>query len=246
MSCTGERCCGTFPREARLGFQLAFYRAFAVPKMARVLADTGHFKRDTMRRAYDTGIVIHEIIYGGLESERGRKMIRLMNALHDRPDIQQPELSYLLNAIIVVPTRHIARAGRRPLNAAERTASWRFCRELGVRMGIQSLPCSYADAEAQFDDYEAANLAPSPEGAAITEAVLTALKDQLPLPLRGVTAQATSALLDNPRLSDALSLPRPSRSLTLALRGWARHPEGPGSASPHVQTAVLLARATCG
>ena len=79
-----------FPREARLGFQLAFYRAFAVPKMARVLADTGHFKRDTMRRAYDTGIVIHEIIYGGLDSERGRKMIRLMNALHDRPTSNNP------------------------------------------------------------------------------------------------------------------------------------------------------------
>ena len=142
------------PREARLGFQLAFYRAFAVPKMARVLAETGHFKRDTMRRAYDTGIVIHEIIYGGLDSERGRKMIRLMNALHDRPDIQQPELSYLLNAIIVVPTRHIARAGRRPLNAAERTASWRFCRELGMRMGIQNLPNSYAEAEAQDADQQ--------------------------------------------------------------------------------------------
>ena len=49
-------------------------------------------------------------------------------------------------------------------------------------MGIQNLPDSHAEAEAQFDEYEAANLAPSPEGAAITEAVLTALRDQLPLP----------------------------------------------------------------
>ena len=81
--------------------------------MANVLQRTGHFRRDTSRRAYDTALVIHEIIYGGVDSDRGRKMIKLMNRLHDRPDIHSEDMSYLLDALIVVPTRFMDRYGWR-------------------------------------------------------------------------------------------------------------------------------------
>lgn len=66
--------------------------------MARVLASTGHLKADTARRAYDTGIVMHEIIYNGFDSPRAQKMVRLMVALHNRPDVHQADLTYVLNA----------------------------------------------------------------------------------------------------------------------------------------------------
>ncbi|HWI00207.1 MAG TPA: hypothetical protein VNT27_07735, partial [Propionibacteriaceae bacterium] len=66
-----------FPAEARLGFQLAFYRPLAVPHMAAVFYESGHMEHSTVRRAYDTGLVLHEIIYGGVDSERGTKMVRL-------------------------------------------------------------------------------------------------------------------------------------------------------------------------
>ena len=199
-----------FPVEARLGFQLAFYRTFGIPRMARVLASTGHLKANTTRRAYDTGIVMHEIIYNGFDSLRAQKMVRLMVALHDRPDVHQDDLSYVLNALIVVPTRFIERAGWRALVDAERTATWLFYRELGHRMGIDKLPDSYNHAVTAFDDYEDAQLAASDEGAGLTAATLLALKNRLPRPLRRQAAAVTSGLLDDARFATAVSLPKPN------------------------------------
>src|SRR3954453_9429188 len=182
-----------FPVEARLGFQLAFYRPLAVPRMARVFASTGHLKTDTARRAYDTGIVMHEIIYNGFDSPRAQKMVRLMGALHDRPDIHQEDLPYVLNALIVVPTRFMERAGWRPLTDAERTATCLFYRELGNRMGIQSLPETYPQAMCDFDSYEDSQLDATEDGAGLTAATLIALEDRLPRPLRRQAAAVTSA-----------------------------------------------------
>lgn len=202
------------PREARFGFQLAFYRPFAVPRMASVLHRTGHFRRDTTRRAYDTALVIHEIIYGGVDSDRGRKMIELMNRLHDRPDIHPDDLRYLLDAIIVVPTRFMDRYGWRTVTAAEREATWKFCNELGHHMGIANRATSYADAEQRLNAYEAANLAPSPAGRELTDAVLRTLRTLMPRPARPLAAQLTSALVGDPRVSAALSLPPPNPAIT--------------------------------
>lgn len=210
------------PVEARFGFQLAFYRPFAVPRMAAVLQHTGHFRRDTVRRAYDTALVIHEIIWGGVESDRGRRMVKLMNAVHDRPDIQSEDMTYLLGALIVVPTRFMDRYGWRGVTAAEREASWRFYDEIGQRMHITDRPVSYDDACRRLADYEARHLAPSPAGVELTTAVLAALRDRIPAPARPIAAQITSALVGDPRVSLALGLPAPRSAIGAALAAGAR------------------------
>ena len=160
------------PAEARFGFQLAFYRPFAVPRMASVLQHTGHFRRDTVRRAYDTGLVIHEIIWGGVDSERGRRMVKLMNALHDRPDIHAEDMTYLLNALIVVPTRFMDRYGWRRVTADERrrpggstmssVSGW-ASRPARLVRGCRTTPASTT---------RGGSSAPSPAGAELTGAVL--------------------------------------------------------------------------
>jgi len=201
------------PSEARFGFQLAFYRPFAVPRMAAVLQETGHFRRDTTRRAYDTALVIHEIIWGGVDSERGQRMVSLMNKLHDRPDIHAEDMTYILNALIVVPTRFMDRYGWRRVSEAERVATWRFYDALGERMSIAGRPASYAEADQQLLDYEARHLAPSPAGAELTAAVLATLRDRIPPPARPIAPQISSSLVGDPAVSRALSLPAP--------RSWA-------------------------
>jgi hypothetical protein len=205
------------PSEARFGFQLAFYRPFAVPRMAAVLESTGHFRRDTTRRAYDTGLVMHEIIWGGVDSERGERMVRLMNALHRRPDIHAEDMTYILNALIVVPTRFMNRYGWRKVTDSEQTATWRFYHVLGERMGIACRPSSYGDAERWLVQYEARHLQPSPEGTALTAAVLRTLRDRLPRLARPFAAQITSALVGDPAVSRALSLPPPNSALCRVL-----------------------------
>ena len=208
-----------FPGETRLGFQLAFYRPLAVPRMAKVLLDTGHMQFDTTRRAYDTALVMHEIIYHDLDHPRSQKMVRLMNGLHARPDVLQADLTHVLNSLIVVPTRFIARAGWRPLTPSELTATWRFWTELGERMHINSRPTSYEEANEQFDAYESAELASSRAGAQLTAATLRALDERLPRLLKGHGATITSALLADTRFSDALGLPPPRCAASFLVNG---------------------------
>src|SRR4051794_27007060 len=131
------------PDEARFGFQIAFYRPLAVPRMAEVLKGTGHLRRDTMRRAYDTGIVIHEIIWGGVDSKRGQQMVRLLNKIHARPGIYPEDMEYVLDGLMVVPTRFMDAYGWRHVTAKEREATWRFWDVLGERMEIASRSSSY-------------------------------------------------------------------------------------------------------
>lgn len=207
------------PAEARFGFQLAFYRPFAVPRMAAVLQQTGHFRRDTTRRAYDTALVMHEIIWGGVDSERGARMVKLMNALHDRPDVHAEDMTYILNALIVVPTRFMDRYGWRSVTAAEREATWRFYDVLGARLHIADRPESYDDAEKQLQVYETHHLAPSTEGAELTASVLATLRDRIPAPARPLAPHITSALVGDPSVSRALSLPVPRRPIVAVLSG---------------------------
>lgn len=206
------------PAEARLGFQLAFYRPFAVPRMAKILAETGHFRRDTTRRAYDTGLVIHEIIAGGPDSPRGQRMVRLMNALHDRPDIHQEDMTYILNSLIVIPTRFMDTYGWRLVSDSERDATWRSYDHLSERMMITNRPSSYADAENMLDQYEAEHLHPSAEGRTLTQSAIAALRNRLPRPARPFAAQITGALIGDDRARWALGLPTARLGLTALVR----------------------------
>lgn len=43
--------------------------------MAKRLQSTGHMQFDTTGREHDTGLIMHEIIYGGVDSDRGRRMV---------------------------------------------------------------------------------------------------------------------------------------------------------------------------
>ena len=206
-----------FPTETRLGFQLAFYRPLAVPRMAELLKSTGHMKFDTTRRAYDTALVMHEIIYGGVDSERGRQMVRLLNALHDRPDIHDEDMTYLLGALMVVPTRVMDRFGWRTVTDEERHATWRFWDSLGERMRIESRPASYNDAVERMAEYEPAHFAPSEAGRELIQATFGALRARMPRVARPFAPQLTGALVDEPAVLEALSLSPPSRILRTAV-----------------------------
>lgn len=209
------------PAEARFGFQLAFYRPLAVPRMASVLDGTGHLRRDTMKRAYDTGIVIHEIIWGGVESKRGQQMVRLLNKIHDRPGIYAQDMSYVLDCLVVVPTRFMDTYGWRRVTDQERSATWRFCEVLGRRMGIASRSTSYEDAERRLGEYEAEHLAASSAGVSLTQVSVRVLAQRLPRPVRSWAPELTSALVNDPAVAQALGLPSTSRGVSAVLRSAA-------------------------
>lgn len=195
-----------FPREARMGWQLAFLRPFATPRMAQVLVGAGHLVRNPLKRAYDTGLIIYELVYGGPDSDRGREMLRLMNRAHHGHGISQEDMTYVLTAFIVTPFRYIGHAGWRPLTDLERQAAIEFWRVIGRRMRIEHLPADFAEAERIYDDYEAANVAPSPEGKILGDQLMSVLKYRLPKPGRPIARLVFVSQLADPPVARALGL----------------------------------------
>lgn len=196
-----------FPNEALLGFQLAFYRPFAVPRMAEILTGTGQFVQSTEKRSYDTGLIMYEILHAGLDSPVAHQMVAMINRMHRKYDIEAEDFTYILNAFIVVPLRHIDRVGWRPLLDIEREASWRFYQSLGHLMGISAIPTSFRAAERMLDDYEQRMCATSPQGRELGAAVLRVLRRRLPLPLRPIAGRVNAALIGDPLVSGAIGLP---------------------------------------
>lgn len=198
-----------FPHEARMGWQLAFVRTLAVPRMARLMAGTREMMQHTRKRAYDTGLVIYEIVHAGVDSPVGHRMASLMNRAHRGYPITDEDMTYVLAAFIVSPIRHIARVGWRAPTVAERRAAHSFFARLGALMNIAEIPADYDATEAYFDAYEAANVAWCPEAEALGRRLVHELKTLQPLPLRPLTTRTFTALLDEPRIAAALGLKEP-------------------------------------
>lgn len=226
-----------FPFDTRIGLNLAFYRTFAVPEIAELLVRTGQFTGHAMKRSYDTGLVMYELIAAGFGDPRGREMVRLLNRVHQRWDISTDQYRYVLTAFAVTPTRWLTEHGWRPVTSNEREGVTRFYRELGRRMNIADPPTTYAEACTVLDHYESTHIAPSPAGATLVAATLPILADQLPERLRPRAAHVLSAMFDDADLAHGLGLPRPNRALartlTLAMAGrnWRRRrqPSAAGS-----------------
>lgn len=198
-----------FPKDARLGLNLAFYRVFAIPRIAELLSSTGEMTAHTAKRGFDTGLVMYELISHGFQHPRGREMVRLLNRVHRRWPILEEDYRYVLAAFIVVPIRWIERHGWRQLLPAEREASATFYRELGRRMRISDPPADYRAAAELLDDYERRHRAPSPAGRELMDATQRIIVRKFPKRLQWLGPPFTTALLDERPLTDALGLPRP-------------------------------------
>lgn len=207
-----------FPYEARMGWQLAFLRTFAVPRMARLIYGSGEMLNRTRKRVYDTGIVIYEIVHAGVDSPVGHRMASLMNRAHRGYPIEADDMTYVLAAFIVAPIRHITKVGWRAPTAAERYAAHDFFARLGRLMNIAHIPADYDETERFFDAYETAHVSRSPESVELARRLVDELKLMQPLPLRPVTAKTFTALLDTPNIADALGLDPPGPAYRLAVK----------------------------
>ena len=125
-----------FQAEIHAGFFVSYYRNFAVPSIARTLAGTGEMAARPLKRSYDTGIVIHEIIANGFDHERSRAMIGLLCRVHAGVPGTAEDFVYVLMTLLVLPLRWVEAHGWRRLTALEKEAATAFYSELGRRMGL--------------------------------------------------------------------------------------------------------------
>src|SRR5205085_6332385 len=132
-----------FPWDTQRSLELAFYRTFAVPSIAELLASTGEFTERTQRRYDDTQILISAFSEFGYDSDLGKRAIRRMNQIHSRFQIANDDFLYVLSTMIFEPIRWNERFGRRPLLETERLGNFHFWRAVGRRMAIRDIPESY-------------------------------------------------------------------------------------------------------
>lgn len=205
-----------FQSEIHAGFFVSYYRNFAIPSIARTLAGRGEMAARPLKRSYDTGIVIHEIIANGFDSDRGSAMVELLRRVHKGVPGTGEDFLYVLMTLLVLPLRWVRDHGWRPLTRHEKDSAVAFYAELGRRMGLDPAPATFAAAEAFLDAYEARHMGPSPEGAALLESTVAALKNRLPGPLQGRTGTVLALMMDKPEVARALGL-KPSPA-------WLRGP----------------------
>jgi len=202
-----------FPTDMCVGLNLAFYRIFAIPHMAELLVRSGEILNRPRKRAYDTGLIMYEIIANGFDHPRGREMIRLLNRVHKPWPISNDDYRFVLAALMVVPLRWLDRRGWRALLPQERDASVNFYLRLASMMAIDEPPTSYSQAESMFDEYEARHLRASDAGRSLMASTQQIIVRHLPKPLKRFGPSITSGLFDQPDLTSALDLPLPSRAL---------------------------------
>ena len=210
-----------FPQDVKVAFHLSYCRPLAVPRMARLLAHTGHSQAQPRKRALDTGLFMFELIEHGPDHERGREVVRALNRMHHRWAIDEEDYRYVLSTFAVVPVRWIDQWAWRGTTGGERQAAVNFYADIGRRMNIKDMPATYDGWAVLFDAYEAQHFAPSSEGKALMARVQALIESRLPGPLRRLGAPVTGALLDQ-RTRAALGLPDPSPALAASLSAALR------------------------
>src|SRR3954469_11876929 len=139
--------CYDFSFDTTRALEFALFRAFCVPRIARLLDATGEFRARAQKRYDDTDIIVSELMEHGYDSDRGKRALRRMNQLHGRFAISNDDFLYVLSTFIFEPIRWNERFGWRRMCETERLAMFHFWREVGRRMNIKDIPDDYETFE---------------------------------------------------------------------------------------------------
>jgi len=139
--------CLEFPWDTQRSLELAFYRTYAVPSIAELLASTGEFTERAQKRYDDTQILLSAFCEHGYDAGLGRRAIKRMNRIHGRFAIANEDFLYVLSTLVFEPIRWNGRFGWRPLIDNERIATFHFWGEVGKLMGIRDIPEDYESFE---------------------------------------------------------------------------------------------------
>ena len=218
--------CFEFPFDTTRALELALFRTFAVPSIAKRLDSTGEFPLRAQKRYDDTDLLISSFCEAGYDSELGRRAIRRMNQIHGRFEIANDDFLYVLSTFVFEPFRWNARFGWRLLTEIEKEGTFCFWREVGRRMAIRDVPETLADFERFNVEFERERFSYSEEGRRIADATMSMFVAWFPGLPRWLGRRGIQAILDD-HLLDALGYPRPARALratayaTLKARGRA-------------------------
>ena len=189
-----------FPWDTRRALELALFRTFASPRIGGLLHGTGEFESRAQKRYDGTELILSEIIEHGYGSERGRRAIAHMNAIHARFKIPNEDFLYVLSTFVFEPIRWNARFGWRRMTDDETLAWFWFWRAVGERMHIAGIPESYAELERVNLSYEREQFRFTEANRQVALATREMFARWFPPPLRPLVRRSIHGLLDPPLL----------------------------------------------
>jgi hypothetical protein len=204
--------CFDFPFDTTRALEFALFRTFCVPSISALLDRTGEFRNRAPKRYEDTDIIVSELMEWGYDSERGRRALQRMNALHGRFEIANHDFLYVLSTFIYEPIRWNARFGWRPMCEQERLGYFYFWREVGRRMNIRDIPGDYDALERFNREYERQQFRFTETNRRVGTATRDLFVSWFPGPASPLVRSVIHALLDDP-LIRAFGFPRPSGSM---------------------------------
>jgi hypothetical protein len=209
------------PDTMEIGLNMAFYRTYAVPSIARLLLSTGELAERPRKRADDTGILIYEMVIHGFDHPRGRAAQSRMNRIHAMFDIAEDDYLYVLAALVVVPVRFLDRFGWRRALPEERAASAEFYRQMGRRMALTRIPADYAEFESFLDRYEQEHFAYCDAAHRLMLLTTDFMASRFPAWAARPAAALTYSLMDAP-MREALGAPTPSHAADILVQAGFR------------------------
>jgi hypothetical protein len=231
-----------FPFDTTRALELAFFKTFASPSIAELLASTGEFTQRGQKRYDDTDLLISAFSEGGWDSDLGKRALRRMNQIHARFAIANADFLYVLSAMTLEPIRWNERFGWRRWTETERLAQFHFSHEIGRRMAIEQIPDSLDELERLNVEYERTQFSPTEAGRRLARAQRDVFLGWFPWLPKKLGARGISALLDE-RVVETLGLVRATRAerraATAALRIRARALRAfPARQRPHLRTTL--------
>ncbi|MBI3823130.1 MAG: DUF2236 domain-containing protein [Planctomycetes bacterium] len=217
--------CFEFPFDTTRALEFALYRTYCVPNISGLLDKTGEFAARPQKRYDDTDLIVSELMEWGYDSDRGKRALRRMNQIHNRFQIVNEDLLYVLSTFVFEPIRWNANFGWRLMCDQERHAMFQFWREVGQRMNIKDIPAEYEAFEKFNIDYERNNFRYTDANQRIGGITRDLFLSWFPRITRPIGRRAIYAIMDD-TLITAFGFPRPwgiTRWMvrcTLKLRGW--------------------------
>ncbi len=207
-------------------FTVAFMKQVAVPTMARILhrRGTGDIVRFPVRRNDDTIVFFGQLLDHGPDSETGAAWIERLNEIHAHFPIRNDDSLYTLATLALDPHALTSSLGRSPFTPVELDAHWHFWRAVARRQHLTDIPETRHGLATWAAAYERAEYAASPEGRAVTDALVDAFAERvLPRPLRPLAIDIISTV-SPPALREVHGMPDPHpvvrRAVRVAVRAY--------------------------
>ena len=189
--------------------EVALMRTYCIPSISKLLNKTGEFIHRPQKRYDDTTIILTEMIKWGYDSERGKKALEKMNAIHRRFQIANEDFLYVLSTFIYEPIRWNQRFGWRLMCETEKLGTFYFWQEVGKLMDIKNIPPTYEEFERYNQEYEQENFKYSDTNKRVGEATRDLFLSWFPQWMKKPLTPITYTLLDDTML-DAFGFEHPT------------------------------------